>query len=348
MRGQATGGQATGGVSPCPGLPYDSSASLGGVCTGTSVSGEALKVDVYILLDRSESMSSRWLDTTAAIEQFVTDPRMVNSDVRVGIQFFGLTGGLDQSRDCDAGSYATPAVGIGSLPAAGSEIVAAMAAVTPSGEAPSVPALAGSIEYAAEWQANNPIRLTVLALVTDGVPTACADRSDASWLAVAEAGTALDPPLSTYVFGLGVGANASRLDALAQSGGTSRATLIDESLPSELGEALAEMVRNLSLVQLPCEYQIPLPPNPLVAISYDKAMVLHIPMGGGTEQVPYVGTRAACDPAYGGWYYDVVPYNDPNAWDPSKLLMCPCTCESFKGGSIDIYFGCHPEITSGT
>jgi hypothetical protein len=351
-----TGGQATGGVSPCPGLPYDSSISLGGFCTGMGASGEPVKVDLYILLDRSQSMgtatrngqSSRWLDATAAIEQFVADPRVLARDVRVGIQFFGLTGGIDDAQACNASNYATPAVGIGSLPSVGPQIAAAIGAVTPSGEAPSVPALQGGIRYASQWQAQNSSRLTILALLTDGWPTACVDQSDASWLAVAEAGMALDPPIRTYVFGLGMGADAYRLNALAQSGGTGQATLIEDgNLPGGLAAALAQTVTNPSLTsnQLPCEFQIPSPPTPLEAISYDRTMVVHTPINSGPEEVPYAASLAGCSPAYGGWYYDVVPYSDPKLPDPSKLIMCPCTCASFNGGTVDIYFGCHPVMT---
>jgi hypothetical protein len=321
------------------------------------VEDEVSKVDVYVLLDRSQSMdtetrngqSSRWLDATAAIEQFVADPRVLAHDVRVGIQFFGLTGGIDDAEDCDPASYAAPAVGIGALPTVGPLIGAAMAAVTPSGEAPTVPALQGAIQHAGQWQAQNPIRVTVLALVTDGLPTACADQSDASLLAAADGGLALDPPIRAYVFGLGVGADAYRLNALAQSGGTGQATLIEDgNLSSGLAEALAQTVTNPSLTSNPlrCEYQVPLPPNPLVAVSYDQAIVVHTPATGAQEEVPYAPSLAGCSPAYGGWYYDVVPYSDPNALVPSKLIMCPCTCASLSGGKLDIYVACHPVITS--
>jgi hypothetical protein len=342
-----TGGQATGGVGPCPGLPYDSSTSPGGACTGTSAQPGITKVDLYILLDRSQSMGARWLDATAAIEQFVADPNVVASDVRVGFQFFGLTGGIDDAQDCKASSYATPAVWIGSLPTVGPLIAAAIAAVTPSGEAPSVPALQGAIQCAGRWQDLHPERLTILAWVTDGSPTACADQSDASLVAAAEAGMALDPPIRTYVFGLGVGADAYRLNALAQSGGTGQATLIEDgNLPSGLAAALAQTVTNPSLTsnQSPCEYLLPLPPDPLSAFSYDQTLVVHTPGSGGEEQVPYATSLAGCSPVYGGWYYDVVPDSDPNAPDPSKLVMCPCTCASLNGGKLDILLGCHTEI----
>jgi hypothetical protein len=87
---------------------------------------------------------------------------------------------------------------------------------------------------------------------------------------------------------------------------------------------------------LPCEYSVPLPASPLIEMNYAQAMVVHYPLGGTPQLVPYVTSLAACDPAHGGWYYDV----DPLYYLPSKLIMCPCTCASLGGGTIELLFGC--------
>jgi hypothetical protein len=102
-------------------------------------------------------------------------------------------------------------------------------------------------------------------------------------------------------------------------------------------------VANLTRNQFPCEFMIPLPSNPLQVISYDQVMVIHTTVEG-PEEVPYVTSLAACNPAHGGWYYDVAPYTDPNGLYPSRFIMCPCTCASFNGGRIDVYIGCHPQM----
>jgi hypothetical protein len=348
--GQGTGGQGTGGVTPCPGLPYDPSISFGGACTGVGTSIDPSPPDLYVLLDRSQSMdtatangqSTRWRDATAAIEQFLSELR--NSPVHAGIQFFGLTGGTDSAADCNASSYATPAVGIGSPDTSGPQVSAAMAAVTPSGETPSVPALQGAIQHAWDWQFAHPDRETRVVFVTDGMPTACADQSDASWLAAAQAGMALDPPIRTYVFGLAVGGDAYRLNALARSGGTVEAALIEDSdLPSGLAAALAAMASSYPANPGPCEFQIPPQPDPLLSIDYGLTRVIADVAGGGPEELPYAASLAGCYATYGGWYYDVLPDLEP----PSKVILCPCSCAGMNSGSLDLYFGCrilmHPS-----
>jgi hypothetical protein len=72
--------------------------------------------------------------------------------------------------------------------------------------------------------------------------------------------------------------------------------------------------------------------------------VVHITGGGSPEEVPYATTRDGCNPAYGGWYYDV----PPNAGTPSKIIMCPCTCVSSGSGAVDIYIGCYPVTVGPT
>ncbi len=351
--GSSTGGvtyQPTGGSSPtgygpsCPGLPYSPpQVTDAGVCTGTGAQAEPSKLDIYIMQDRTQSMgtatttgSTRWLDLKTAVEAFVTNPQVIAQDVRVGIQFFSLTGGFQNATDCVAGNYAMPAVEIGPLSTTGLQIVAAIEQMFPSGETPSIPALQGAIQHAVQWQARNPSRQTVVLLVTDGFPTMCDDMSDTSFINAAAAGLASSPPVRTFIVGISVGANVFRLRELATAGGTGQPFLVQDSTAvADLNNALMNVARN----PLPCEYQIPTPATPLEPLAYDRVQVIDTQTSGATEEGPYVTTRGGCGSTFGGWYYDV----PPNLGTPSQIIMCPCTCASFGAGTVDIYVGCPPR-----
>ena len=85
----------------------------------------------------------------------------------------------------------------------GPQIVTALETqVFPSGETPSIPALQGAVQHAVQWQARNPMRQTIVLLVTDGFPTMCDDMTDASFIGAAAAGLASNPPVRTYVVGI--------------------------------------------------------------------------------------------------------------------------------------------------
>ena len=60
-------------------------------CGGTVTKAQQSPLDIYMMLDQSQSMSqsSKWTDITAAIDSFVQQPL---SGVSLGLQFFGLPG----------------------------------------------------------------------------------------------------------------------------------------------------------------------------------------------------------------------------------------------------------------
>jgi hypothetical protein len=182
------------------------------------------------------------------------------------------------------------------------------------------------------------MRQTIVLLVTDGFPTMCDDMTDASFIQAAAGGLASNPPVRTYVVGVSVGANVFRLRDLATAGGSGAPFLVEDANATQ---GLSDALMNITRDPLPCEYQIPTPSNPLEAVSYDRIQVVHTPTSGAAQEVPYATTRGGCSSAYGGWYYDV----PPNVGTPSQILMCPCTCSSFGAGTVDIYVGCHPQIT---
>jgi hypothetical protein len=343
-----TGGQTSSGgstslpSSACPGLPYVPAAGGagggGGICAGVIVEAKALDLDLYIMMDRSDSMLnltatgfSRWHDVELAVEEFIATPDA--AAIRMGIQFFSLDGGYNDTLDCNPSNYATPAVEIGELATTGSQIAAAIGGIQPSGLTPSIPALLGAVEHARNWAAGNPpTRATAVLLVTDGFATQCSDQSDQSLMDAALAGMANDPPIRTYVIGVNVGAGKFRLDGIASNGGTGQAYLTDDT---DLTHGLVTALRSITNDPLKCEYQLPKPANPLQEVDPALVQVVHTLGTNVQEEVPYATTRGGCSPAYGGWYYD-------NQTAPTKLIMCPCTCSGFAAGRLDILVGCKP------
>lgn len=341
----------------CEGLPIDvnddaqgggapvgedgASAGAGGsaeACSGVSVEAEAVPVDLFIMMDRSQSMGfavagssmTRWQALRDAVESFALDPGA--ADIRAGIGFFSLSGVSDDNLDCDAANYAEPAVAIGSLADVGPELVAAMDDITPAGLTPTVPALVGAIDYAQAWATEHPERATLVVLVSDGFPTQCQTAPDAIAQA-AKAGYESAQHIRTFVIGVGDVAKFN-LDNYARAGGTGKAFLTDAG---DVTQSFVAALGNISNSRLACEYQIPEPPSGM-KLDPKKVQVIYTPGAGSSEEVPKVDSLGACAQSNnGGWYYD-----DPG--NPSKITVCPCTCTRFQAGQVNVRLGCKPRL----
>jgi hypothetical protein len=92
---------------------------------------------------------------------------------------------------------------------------------------------------------------------------------------------------------------------------------------------------NFTAGAIVCEFEIPTPPVGQV-IDYNKVQVVYTPAVGGTEEVPKVDNVSQCATSTaGGWYYN-------NNAAPTKILVCPCTCNRFAAGRVDVRLGCAP------
>lgn len=90
-----------------------------------------------------------------------------------------------------------------------------------------------------------------------------------------------------------------------------------------------------STAVLPCEYDIPAPPN---GATFDRNLVNveHV-NGGTTTGFPRRSAASECGGDL-GWHYD-------NIEDPTKILLCPGACDQLEtqGGSVNIAFVCAIE-----
>jgi len=307
-------------------------------CNGVSVEAEAVPVDVFVIMDRSQSMGmavkgsnmTRWDALHAAMESFAQNPEAAN--IRAGLGFFSLSGGADDTLDCNPSGYAAPSVPIGLISEVGEDLAAAMDNVTPGGLTPTVPALQGAISYARSWATKNPGRATTVVLVTDGFPTQC-DNAPEHISEAAKVGYESAEHIRTFVIGVGDVAKFN-LDNYARSGGTKTAYLTDAG---DVTTTFLDALNNITNSALACEYQLPPPPDGM-KLDTGKVQVLYTPSSGDPEEVPSISSLSACAKnANGGWYYD-----DPNA--PSKITVCPCTCARLQAGRVDVRLGCKPRL----
>lgn len=340
----ASGAPTVSAGAPAGGAPVEE-ASGGGAgepateaCSGVSVEAEAVPVDLFIMMDRSQSMGftvegsnmTRWQALRDAVESFALDPSA--AEIRAGIGFFSLSGVANDNLDCDAEAYASPAVPIGFLPDVAEDLVGEMDEIVPAGLTPTVPALEGAISYAQSWATDNPERATLVVLVSDGYPTQCASAPEAISQA-ARAGYESDQHIRTFVIGVGDVAKFN-LDNYARAGGTGKAFVTDAG---DVTSSFVAALNNISNRDLACEYQIPAPPEGM-KLDTKEVQVIYTPASGSAEEVPSVPSLGACaNSENGGWYYD-----DPG--NPSKITVCPCTCARLQAGHVDVRLGCKPRL----
>lgn len=363
----SAGGSAGGSSAPsaaCHGLPIDVSTDAGGAaaeaaggssagntgeagetaetgdtaCNGVSVEAEAVPVDVFVMMDRSQSMGepvegssmTRWEALHDAVRSFAEDPSA--ADIRAGIGFFSLSGSGDDGGDCSPDAYAEPRVPIGLISEVGLDLVDAMDGMTPGGFTPIVPAVKGAISYARAWAHDNPGRATLVVLVTDGFPTQCESDPDQITQAT-RAGYESAERIRTFVIGVGDVAKFN-LDNYARAGGTLHAYLTDAG---DVTRTFVDALNNITNRDLACEYQLPAPPDGM-KLDPAKVQVVYTPSTGSAEEVPSIAGLGACSKnVNGGWYYDDLEH-------PTKISVCPCTCSRFQAGRVDVRLGCKPRL----
>jgi len=240
---------------------------------------------------------------------------------------------------CNAGDYATPEVPIQPIPGVNQQIVNSLNAHGPTSMTPSAPALEGAVDYAHGWAVQHPSHTTIVVFATDGQPTACTDGALQPVNKVKQAaanGLNGSPSIKTFVIGIipmGMGTMTNGLHGVAAAGGTGQAFIIDvnQDMSAQLQAAL-EAIRGAFMQ---CEFQIP---NPGYPLDFGEVNVIYTATNGDEYPVYYVGDLAHCDPANGGWYYDV----DPAMGTPTKISLCPASCSFVQnyGGSIRIEIGC--------
>jgi len=238
---------------------------------------------------------------------------------------------ISPSVSCDPADYGVPVVPIAALPGNKAAIVDAISKKKADGEAtPTQPALEGAIAFAKDHAKKNPDHLVHVLFATDGIPNNCTYNNIKGAAAAAEKAFNDYPSIPTFVLGIG---KLSDLDAIAKAGGTKQTYLADGStVASQLVDVFNEIRANGE-----CQFVIP-QPGPGLDLDFDAVNVWYTPLASSEkEAVPYVDDVESCDPELGGWYYD-----DPTKKSPTKVLLCPKTCEGVKlsAEGVEVQLGC--------
>jgi len=355
----ATGGSSSQPLLPkaCPGLPMSTGAAGAGAtdpdagpqCAGIGVEPEPSPLDMFIMVDRTQSMTNmiqntaiqRWDVIQQGVQQFVNDPNVQTRAPRIGIAFFGATGNPNDPTECDPVTYTKPKIEIEPIAISGPKILQAVIDERAflGGLTPWMPSLEGALVHAQDWQTANPTRKTVVVLVTDGYPTEC--DTDVSHIQemVGEfyAGVKSTyngrgtPGIRTYIIGIAV--DKFNLDAVAQAGGTNTATIVDST--GAVDQFVTAMI-NITNSNTSCDLALPSPP-PGQILDPNQVQVVYRPFQGATQELPKASSVAGCSSANGGWYFDDIV-------NPTKILLCPCSCANVGSGVIELRFGCHTRI----
>lgn len=313
----------------------------GGACAADSFEAAPSPLSLYLMIDRSGSMlnltgagPSKWDALRDAFGDVLAAPPVDN--LSVAAQFFpSFTGDI-----CNAAAYAEPVVGLKSAGSARALLLSAMSE-KPDGTTPTGPALEGALSQARLWARQRPDEATAVVLATDGQPTECSPIAAgdlASLAAAALVDSPQQPGVPTFVVGilgvndLGSGARQD-LDAIARSGGTGAATLVDPS--RDVTAQFADALRSVATRGVSCALALPAAVDDIGKLSLVNVALTSDACG--RRVLSYVDEAADCGSG-DGWTYDVDPASGQL---PKKAVLCPLSCERYRAGAqASIEVGC--------
>lgn len=309
---------------------YDAPLYEGGdACATASVEAQLKPLDLYIMADRSGSMSgSLWNNQSNALKAFFNDPQSAN--ITVALRFFPLDDSCSpQDGSCSGNAYQNPLVPWGVLPGHAGTLSSAIDGTSPNGcFTPTQEALNGVLKGAYARQVAEPGHVVVAVIVSDGQPC-CSDCPMESTDLGSIAASYLAGSPSVQTFSIFVASAASAvMTAIAQQGGTGQAFNATSG-----AQAFIDALKAIQGSAIPCEFAMPTTSSG--TIDPDQVSLDYYAGGSSTPTtIPRVPDAGSC--GGGGWYYD-------NPINPTKLILCPSTCDQMKadpGAKVSIELGC--------
>jgi hypothetical protein len=329
-----------------PGKPAGSSGSsgvpdIGGgmppkpgefeACASQTVKGTSAPVHIVIALDISGSMceqvedpfafrdcsdpGSKWQQTKMAFKSFFSDAKSADSYASI------ITWAGDS---CNG--YNTPRNPADvALPDTAGKLLGALSGVQPDGGTPTAAAIAGAVAYAKTLKASlTDNGQVVVALATDGEPTACGQMNGAK----AAAAKSVIDKVPVYV--IGVGSSVNNLDQIAMSAQTNggKSILVQNDVATNLNKAMADIKGK----SLGCGLQLPAATDGK-PVDYGKVNLTFTNNNGATQTVPHSQGCTSPD----GWTYT------PSESAPTGIELCSAVCSSVKTndkGSVGVVLGC--------
>jgi hypothetical protein len=291
-------------------------------CLSAVLPAPRKRLDLYLVVDINISLplTGAWELMTNGLLDYVSDERAAGTGV--GVDFFGVLPPVSGD-DCEAASFAPPAVAVAELPGNTVAIRTSVRRLIPLQGSPMLPALEGALEYTRERAAAFATEAEqAVVLITDGfVDLACgSDVRSVSQVAGAE--MRRFPAVPTYVIALDVPSLADLLDplqrfepldAIAREGGTTRARRIDIEDPSS---ALVADLLDIQRDAEPCAY-----PIPEELSGAPEALRLDLEQGGPGEAAVALARVDTSSDCGDGYYFDD---------ERSEAKLCASTCELVK------------------
>jgi hypothetical protein len=367
--GSGSGGQLGGGdASTGP-------TSLDGACAATSSKGQQAPLDIYMMLDQSQSMSemvaggmTKWAAVTSALNTFVMTPQ---TGVSVGLQYFGLPPGSSSSSDGGActnaakcktaadcgGGTCLPLINIcicggggpGTDSCNGADYAKADVEIAP------LPGVASAISTSIAMHA--PSTATPTSAALQGATQHASDWAKAhpgdvviALLATDGDPTECDTNIANIgmiasaaaaatpkilTFVIGVGTSSGNLNAIAMAGGTGQAFIVDTTM--NVNQQFLNALNMIRGTALGCSYTIPVPKSGTP--DYNQVNVQYTSGPGAAPVIiPKVSDQSKCPSSGNAWYYD-------NNSAPTMIVLCDATCKSVlgtagAGGEVDVLLGC--------
>jgi hypothetical protein len=314
----------------------------GEICAVSAFTPEKVPVDIHMLIDSSASMGEpaggqrKWDRALQAIDAFVSDPK--SAGLGVGVTFYPNRTPTNVNT-CRLDYYTSPAVPIAPLPMNQAAIKTAIYGRAIANDTPTRPAMNGSLGYLRSHAMMNGDRRPVFLLITDGLPNGCMPGNTVAEIAdFLRSNVTGAPSITTYaigVFGEVMRAEGeAALNSWAQAGSSDRPFVL--SATEDLGQKLLDALNEIRGAALACQFLVP---ANMAGIDFAKVNV-RVQSAGGSEEIVYVRSADRCDPAKGGWHYDVDP---STGTAPTRVIMCEVTCKKYRPeatAKVDLLFGC--------
>ncbi len=333
--GGSTAGAGAGGAGAGGGF----SGQDGGVsdalpegCSTIDAKATRIPLHLYLLVDRSSSMATRWEAVKAGVSAFLDDKASVGIDVAM-TPFPAVN--QQPGNECDFAPYQDPAVAFGLLPANKSKIEGALAAMSPNGfGSPMYPALLGAYTRGADTLKQQPGDAFVVLLVTDGSPApqpaTCTGVDALSPDVIASLAEKAhgQSKVRTFVVSFSKDSDDVAFAKLVSQKGGGSAVFVDGVDPDKKFRDALATVRGEGLG---CEFPIPAPPGGM-KIDYTEVNVRYT---AGDGKVTDLARSPGCA-ADGAWDYD-----DPAK--PTRIKLCGGLCAAVKAdglAQIEAVLGC--------
>jgi hypothetical protein len=302
-------------------------------CAAETLKGNVSPVHLVIALDVSGSMcelvedpsirdcdanTSKWKQTKQAFSAFFSDPNSQDSYASIITWSGNSCSGFNQPRNpADV-----------KLPDTAGALAASLNGLVPDGGTPTRAAIEGALSYAKSLQSSlTDGGKVVIALATDGEPTACNGISGAAQAAT----KAFDDGHPVYV--IGVGSALTNLNTIAEGAKTNggKAILVQNDVAANLNKALADIKGK----SLGCGMQLPKPAGGKV-INPKQINLTYTNKAGATTTLAHSQDCSNLE----GWKYM------PDASAPTSIELCKNACDTVKvddKGTIGVVLGCETK-----